>query len=819
MPIDKQLQSHLLEQIQDLSTICILDNNYHIIYCNNNFYKLLDYTEDELSNRYFFQLFDIHGNNKLHEFIQYTLANDNTWKGEIHLYHSNQNTICLDTVISPTSSEDNEKYYIAHFTNATEKRRLIENLKHRAHRQGLIAILGQVSLSNIPVNDLLEQTLAVICGALESTSGMILELAVNARSALVKTSYNVDHISVGRTVISVERNNLLGYTLNSESPVVSNSFEEESRFTIPDKIRGNDKYHSSTSLLIGGRNYPFGLLILLSDQENSLKFDEFNFLQSICNILAESINRKNMEASLKYERELSRHYLDVAHVIIIVIDTHERILLANQHASSVLGLNQNDLAGMNFIDFFIPEDQRNSFRKNFHELLEKPETHMNQIDIFGNTTPVVTRKQEIRQIKWRSSTLFDEHGIPTSVIYAGEDITEQLLHEQEQKELEKQLSQAQKLEAIGMLAGGIAHDFNNILASILGFSELAIETINDPSSKLNSYLSYIRESGLKARDIIEQMQNINLHDDASSQLIMLPTLLKSSLKMLRSALPTSIDFQVNIKPDMPAAYVNTAKFNQLLMQLLVHSRDSINGKGLIRVRLEDQFVTDVTCITCGELLSDHYAVLSIEDDGPGLSRQELAQILHGVPSSQKGLLLTNDIVHSSHGHMLIDSILLDPTSTCIGSCIRVFFPTENVPSIRQVMRPRDLDLSRIQNQKIMIVDDENSVASFMGELFRNAGFDPEIYCDSLLAFSTFSQNPDVYDLIITDQTMPAMTGDILATKALDIRPDIPIILCTGHSTTITEDEAHRLHIRGFLKKPIDSAQILSLVISLLSEKL
>ncbi len=814
MQLEQQLESHLIEQTLNYSVICILDDELNIHYCNQRFASLLNTTQEALTRCPIKDFTHVESTHNNYDFLASTLNSRQTWKGELQFITSDGETIWLDATFTPAQIDD-KQFHIGQLVDSRPRKKLIDGLKQRAHRQGLIAILGQVSLSNIPVTDLLEQTLAVVCGSLGMSSGIILELAINGKSALVKAAYNTPQVKAAKTVIQASRSNLIGFTMSSDTPVSCESIKAEHRFEFPDELI-KDSYKSFTSLLIGEKNYPFGIFILFSPLETKLKFDELNFLQSISNILAEAINRKHMEASLKYERELSRRYIDVAEVLIIVLDNHERIVLANQHASHILGCTQNDLAGMNFIDSFIPQEVRQTFRDHFHQLLTcqlTPDTESHT----SEQLPIITYDNQCRQIRWKSTVICDDKR-PISVIFAGDDITVQLQQQEEQKLLENQLHQAQKMEALGMLAGGIAHDFNNILASILGFSDLAIEHLNNTDAKLASYLGHIRESGIKARDIIEQIQNINLQEESSSRAIVLPSLLKNTLKMLRSALPSSMEIATSIAPDIPAVFINASRFNQLLMHLLINSRNAMNGKGTLSINLDCQNIQGKHCTCCGKLLDHSYAVLTIQDNGPGISKQSITDLLESesADSNNSGLRIANDIVHSSNGHIIISSSRIDEQYTQQGTQIQLLFNLERVNE-EKTRETLPIDMSIIANKRLMIVDDENSVASFIAELFRNAGFETAAYCDSIEALETFKRDPDQFDLIITDQTMPGLTGDLLASQMLELRPELPIILCTGHSNAITAEGAEQLHIKGFMKKPVDSAELLHLTLSLLTE--
>lgn len=814
MSFQNQLDLHLSTKILEKSITCALDKNLLISQANSNFLSLTGYSPNELIRQPLANFLTNAQSNTVYNFLKKEIKQGETWKGELQIQHKDSSTIWLDTEVNPVSTENSELIYLLTLVDITQRKSLITKLEQRAHRQGLIAILGQLSLNNIPIQELLDQTLSVICGSLDINKGVTLELSVDGKISLVKSAYNTSKMVPGKTIIPVNESNILGQTLLQMEPLIDTASQTQ---YIPDILK-REGDHEFICCIIGDNKYPFGILCLLSSKRERLNFDEGNFIKSACNILAEAINRKNMEMSIRYERELSKKYLDVAEIMILVYDIQGNILLANKHASSVLGYEQSELSGINFIDCFIPDNIRNTCRSILSEIINDNGYSINKSEFKDNIIPIINKNNKTRQIKWKTSLMYNKNGDISSILSAGDDITEQLVRKEEQKNLEKKLHQAQKMEAIGILAGGIAHDFNNILASILGFSDLIIEKISDSDPQLYEYITHIKNSGLKARDIIAQMQNINLQDESSVSPTPLTALLKSTMKILRSALPSTIALKLNIDEINAPVNLNASSFHHLMMKLLINSRDAINGHGEISVSLSTQSFSNQHCAACGAPLSSSYAVLSIADNGPGISANNISKAFANTAktTADSGLAYAVKTTHESGGHIIISSHHLDKNYTETGSELKLLFNISHLQAEDTCNTQQLINSITPAEKSLMIIDDENSVATYLGELFKGAGFNVSVFCDSTEALSVFQNSCDSFDLIITDQTMLALSGDALATEMLKIKPDLPVILCTGHSTTVDKSKAQALNIQGFIKKPVDSAEILNLAFNLIA---
>ncbi len=796
MTSEHTLAGEYSAQIIDNSIICVFNSKLDITYTNDGFNFLTGYKKKELIGTNVLSLKHLNKPDSTHQFIIKTLESGETWKGELQLTHKEQQTIWLDATIIPVDKSNGDRDFIAIFLNITERKKLISNLKQRAHEQALISILGQISLSNIPLKDLIDQILSVTCGSLDIETGIVIKLS-SRNSAICCNQYNAELAEEK----SVDIAGLLNFLSRKNHIITSESLDTESRFTVPD-IFLNNKYKHAIFILIGDKKNPFGILSLLSNNIHTLNTNETDFLKSICNIISQSIIRHNIETSLEFEKELSSKYIDVAEIMIIALDKNERVILSNQKSSSTLGYSKTELSEINFFDTFLPEKLNSIIRLAFHRLFDEKEKTNDTLKLRNNIIPMIDRFGKKRTIKWNSSLLFDEQNHITSVLSAGEDITEILAYEKKQKQLEEKLHQAKKMEALYTLTGGIAHDFNNILSSILGFSDLIIENIGKNDDILHEYIGYIQESGIKARDIIAQLQDINLNQSTQNNSALLPELLKDILKMLRSIFPPDVNIQHNIDDNTPPVYINVETLNQLVLQLLLNARNALTGNGLIKIELSTKKINNICCLFCGENINGEYATISIHDNGTGIDDATLASIFKPSSTSKtpSGLTIAANIIHENNGHFFIER---HHNSNAFKTSVHSLFSF--------------VSIEKTLHKHLIVVDDENSVATYLGELLKGAGYKVSVFCDSVEALSAFKSRPETYDLVITDQVMPVITGSELAADMLLIKPAIPIILCTGQSDILNDNKVLKTGIRACLKKPLNSEKLLHLIYSLLME--
>lgn len=390
-----------------------------------------------------------------------------------------------------------------------------------------------------------------------------------------------------------------------------------------------------------------------------------------------------------------------------------------------------------------------------------------------------------------------------------EDISERVELQMSRQRDEANLLRVQKMEAIGELVGGIAHDFNNILTSVLGYTELALMEVGPEDQKLTTYLNEVFQGGKRARELVSKMLTFSRADQVQPQNLDLMREVKDIVKMLRASLPSSIEIRIDIEEGLPEIFMDKSFLQQIVMNVCINSRDAMQDTGTIFIRGHSRYVDRDHCSSCHTNFSGEFVELSIEDTGPGVPDHLVDRIFEPYISSKEagsgmGLAMVHGIMHRQGGHVRVDSLSGDGTEMrfFIKPAQRIWAPGPEMPNL-------DIQENTHNREKhILVIDDEVSLAYYLRELLHRKGYEVSVASDSHEAWDLFSANPAKFDLVVTDQTMPGLSGVQLAAKMLTLREDLPIILCTGYSDVVGENNIGQYGIKGFMPKPIDSRELL-----------
>ena len=373
--------------------------------------------------------------------------------------------------------------------------------------------------------------------------------------------------------------------------------------------------------------------------------------------------------------------------------------------------------------------------------------------------------------------------------------------EEEVKKRTAELHQAQKLEAIGTLAGGIAHDFNNILGAIIGYTDLALLELEGCKKGMEEKLLQIKKAGNRAKDLVAQILTFSRKSQSERMSIELSPIIKEALKLLRAGIPTTIDINQHIENDLLQVLADPTEIHQVIMNLCTNSVHAMKDeRGGIDVSLSAIVIDDQQAQRIPKIKTGKYVKLSIHDTGCGMDQEMINHIFDPFFTTKEkgkgtgmGLSVVHGIVSDMGGTIIVNS------TPGLGSTISVFFPV----STSQTKTEESVVVSLPKgSERILLVDDEPELVVIGERLLKYLGYSVESFNSSETAIKIFRARPDDFDLIITDQTMPGMPGTELAQNALQVRHNIPIILCTGYSSIITEKNIPQYGIKGYLMKPL-----------------
>ena len=390
------------------------------------------------------------------------------------------------------------------------------------------------------------------------------------------------------------------------------------------------------------------------------------------------------------------------------------------------------------------------------------------------------------------------------------------IREQEKQQLEEQLRHTQKMEAIGTLAGGISHDFNNILACIMGYTELAISNIYDEITH-RQYLNEVLKASKRATDLVKQILTFSHQGKQERKPVQLSLLVKEVLLMMRASLPTTIEIRQNIEAGPAPIMADPVQIHQVLVNLCTNAGHAMREEGgVLEIGLADVDIDLNPASQHHDIMQGQYQRLTISDTGCGMDSAIIEKIFIPYFTTRKlgegtgmGLAMVHGIIKSHDGEIFVNS---EPGK---GTAFQIFLPTiESKVTTEQEYFVAPLSGSG----RILFVDDEKGLADIGLQMLKGLGYEVVARTSSIEALQLFRVQADKFDLVITDQTMPNMTGADMAREMMRIRPDIPVILCTGYSEIISEAKARAIGIRKFIMKPLVTAEMAIIIKEVLDKE-
>jgi signal transduction histidine kinase/ActR/RegA family two-component response regulator len=375
----------------------------------------------------------------------------------------------------------------------------------------------------------------------------------------------------------------------------------------------------------------------------------------------------------------------------------------------------------------------------------------------------------------------------------------------DRERVETQLRQSQKMEALGTLSGGIAHDFNNILAAIIGFTELIKDRL-PKDTKENHYARRILEAAIRGRELIHQMMAFSRQTEHQKKPVHISSIIRESVKLLRATLPATIEVEVNLGGESATILGNPVQIQQVLMNLCTNAAFAMREQGgLLAISLSDTHISREDRNPHG-IEPGSYVKLAVRDTGTGIPVEIRDRIFDpffttkGVgEGTGLGLSVVLGIVKEFHGYITVES------ENGTGSTVEVYFPgipdEEDADALDAAMAiPGGCE-------RILFVDDEEALVEMGNELLTDLGYDVTCRMISRESLALFTYDPSRFDLVVTDQTTLDMTGIQLAKELIAMRPDLPVVLCTGFSQAVTRESAAAAGVKGFVMKPLTKEEL------------
>jgi PAS domain S-box-containing protein len=557
----------------------------------------------------------------------------------------------------------------------------------------------------------------------------------------------------------------------------------------------NTAYATLDSAMMAVNQEAFGFVKKMGDVRDLLSHIHraFHAHLDLYSKTLESKVKKRTEELIKSEAKW-RSISEYSPNYIFLLDLEGRILFANK---DFYNIDKYGIVGKSIYDV-LPHSAGDTAKNCYSEVIKSGELGLYEIEYRDSS-------EKIHYVEFRVGPVLEGDKI-IGLVNSATDITAPKLAELERRSLEAQLIQSHKMEALGTLAGGIAHDFNNILAVIIGYSELLLES-KEFSERDQNNLNAIFNAGLRAKGLVEQILTFSRQKEQEMSPVNCQLIVKETMKFLRASIPSTIKIEQKIDPSSPLVLADHSQIHQIIMNLCTNAYHAIGeNNGVISISLGKERVKEKNKYNLAEGI---YLRLVVNDSGKGMEPQIIERIFDPFFTTKAvgkgtglGLSVVHGAVHRLNGKIFVES------EKSSGSTFTVFIPAMDINIKRDDNISAEIPLG---TEKILLVDDDILVSDMVEQMLFSLGYNIVARNDSLQALDVFKENPFYFDLIISDQVMPNLTGLNMAKEILTIRPDVPVIIMSGFSEKISEEKIYDMGIKGYIVKPIIKKDIAQLI--------
>ena len=512
--------------------------------------------------------------------------------------------------------------------------------------------------------------------------------------------------------------------------------------------------------------------------------------------------QKKAEEAIQREKDMAQQYLDIAGVMLVALGTDGTVTLINKKGCQILGCEEEEIIGKNWFDNFIPKAMRREIQDVFDELMQGTSSVRQY-----NENLVLTKKGTERMVAWHNTLLTNDKGDIIGTLSSGEDITEN-------RRLEEQLFQSQKMEAIGRLAGGIAHDFNNALTAIMGYSDIIAKDA-EVKDKHRSYIDEIKKSAERAATLTQQLLAFSRKQIMQPKVLNLNTMLKNTKNMLQRMIGEDITFRLQTATPIDMIKVDPGKIEQVVINLAVNARDAMPNGGILEVETKNIFLDHAFCEMHKGANPGNYVLLSVHDTGKGIDNETMKHIFEPFFTTKEigkgtglGLATVYGIVRQSGGYIDVQS------QEGSGTTVAIYLP--RVDKVPETVEKHESKVAEGKNETILFVEDDDMVRNMVAAVLEQYGYNVIEAENGSVAMKRCEQEDKIH-LMITDVVMPGTSGPDLVRQIITIQPEMKVLYISGYTDDAIVHHGVLDENTPFLQKPFTPQKLALKVQELLED--
>ena len=620
------------------------------------------------------------------------------------------------------------------------------------------------------------------------------------RSNLITFPYLMDEMNEDTAAVEADdKTSLTAQIITEEKTLLLDEAEIDARISQQGYIGVKCKNFLGIPLVLSGR--VIGAMVVQSYRRSDLYTDEDQLLlESISEQIAYALHKKQADENINVLFQA----IEQAGEGIVIFTPDGTIQYINTIFERMTSYRRIELLEKNFDELPFDSGSRKEMKQSWMRVRSSQPWH-GKVDMIRKDGPKVTLDMVVKPV-------IDNDGRLSSIIASCKDVTYEIMKEEQQK-------RTQRLEAIGRLTGGIAHDFNNILSAIIGYTELAGDDLAPDSDTAQNLVEVLNSAG-RAKEMIAHLLSFSRQEEAKTEVVDLVDHVRESVRFLRSYLPRSIRIVENYCSERSNVIAVPGQIHQIIINLGTNSMHALKRDGAeIRVEIDSVSFSSRDMQAFPELEQTNYMKISVSDNGCGIDPAILDHIFDPYFTTKGanegtglGLSIVHSIVSAHHGAIRVESVLGEGTSFII------YLPIYTPDAWHQPVNGEEEEIDLSGKETIMFVDDEPALVNVFRQGLMRLGYKVEGFTDPRRAFDYFSKNPQKVDILVTDTTMPYMSGVELAERSMEIREDLPVVICTGFTTLISVDDARDRGIRDFVMKPFKIKDIANRIRDVLDNK-